>query len=103
VEDLQTVTGMLPDIEDGIMKGSLGEEDSVALDLTELDKACEDVALMIQYIESYEGFVKHCVEEIHRAKEYREEKEGEGGEVEEVLPKVTQVRLGGGREGGGDC
>jgi hypothetical protein len=72
VSDLQTVTSMLPTIEDEVMKGSTGEEGEVKLDLAELDKACENVALMIQYIDSYEGFIRHCVEEIGRAQAYRE-------------------------------
>ena len=93
VSDLQTVTSMLPTIEDEVMKGSTGEEGEVKLDLAELDKACENVALMIQYIDSYEGFIRHCVEEIGRARAYREAEAGkeEGGEEGEVLPRVTQL------------
>ena len=76
VQDLQTVTKMLPDIEDALLKGAEGEGGEVGLNLEELDKACENVALMIQYIESYEGFVRHCCEEVERAREYREKETG---------------------------
>jgi len=94
VQDLQTVTRMLPDIEDRLTQGTRGEDEEVGLDLGELDKACENVALMIQYIESYEGFVRHCCEEIERARSYREKETGEKEDKESevlVLPKITQL------------
>ena len=82
VQDLQTVTRMLPDIEDRLTQGTRGEDEEVGLDLGELDKACENVALMIQYIESYEGFVRHCCEEIEREVLQGEGNRGEGGQGE---------------------
>ena len=68
LEDLKTVATIVPNLEDDLASWGRGEEPSneQALDLEEVDKACEECACLIQYIQGYDTFVKHCCSEVER-------------------------------------
>ena len=67
------------------LRSSQGEDSSLdqGLDLEEVDKGCEECACLIQYIQSYESFVKHCCSEVEKASALRHRsrsgEEGGGG------------------------
>ncbi|GMI04430.1 hypothetical protein TrVE_jg7472 [Triparma verrucosa] len=96
LEDLKTVATIVPNLEDDLASWGRGEESSneQALDLEEVDKACEECACLIQYIQGYDTFVKHCCSEVERASALRlrsrsgEEEDGEDKPSPPILPKT---------------
>ena len=91
LEDLKTVATFVPKLEDDLTcwgRGELGDEAlEQTLNVEEVDRGCEDCASLIQYIESYDSFLKHCCSEVVRASELR----GKEGSSSPIIPAITEL------------
>ena len=90
----------VPQLEDDLVRWGKGEAvdsgQEQALNIEEVDRGCEDCACLIQYIESYDSFLKHCCQEVGRASELRRARGGEGsaaasGAGSPILPAITEL------------